>query len=95
MDKAFILLIIKEKVNSMRDIKFRVWNTYNMSMRYIPSIYCRMYEYESLPLMQYTGLKDKHGKEIYEGDILKSHEHIGTVVYSQDSFKIKNRNGYK
>lgn len=56
-----------------REIKFRVWDKENKTMLVYP-----IYELDGeglkddiySELMQYTGINDKNGKEIYEGDIL-------------------------
>lgn len=65
--------------NQMREIKFRGWNGHEMIddpiiaglMWFEDGRSFEDYTPCSGPLMQYTGLKDKNGKEIYEGDIVK------------------------
>lgn len=82
----------------MREIKFRAWDIVRKRMLYnedlwdIPynEIFIHTPDQRALEVMQYTGLIDRNGKEIYEGDILD----YGTygkfeVVWHRGSFKIR------
>ncbi|GIO03415.1 hypothetical protein J5TS2_40830 [Brevibacillus halotolerans] len=68
----------------MREIKFRMWNFENQEMINGDSLAFEEYAPISQLLsqkgiMQYTGLKDRNGREIYEGDIVCCTDDTGII----------------
>lgn len=91
----------------MREIKFRAWDKVNEKFQEIESIVFgkndlptninNRYQIQNegqIVLMQFTGLYDKNGKEIYELDRVVYQDEKGEIKWRDFRWHFYNENGY-
>lgn len=89
----------------MREIKFRIWDNDNNKMIYDVRLPIRFDDVgwmnpiktsPNVEVMQFTGLLDRNGNEIYEGDIIHAKFNMSrwfhmNVVWKDGGFCLNNR----
>ena len=80
----------------MREIKFRAWYGGEMSFSDDMSLEYFFAEFENNDVMQYTGLKDKNGKEWFESDLVEAPSgNVFETIWNEDEmgWKLRDKNG--
>ena len=84
-----------------RPIKFRIWDDI-LKVLFTPELDAKignlwtmpilsggvLKDREGIEVMQFTGLTDKNGKEIYEGDVIALDDVICPITFSNGSFQM-------
>ena len=92
----------------MREIKFKAWLKEERKMVNVETLFIGINrlcfgnsktedlffrDFEEVELIQYTGIKDKNGKEIYEGDIVMlnniENDNMCIVEYEHSSYRLE------
>lgn len=82
----------KEKLKDMREIKFRAFENEKMHYFYLSDTIAPNME---MKVMQFTGMKDKNGKEIYENMILNKKFVIKYLKHRYVLFYISNMSKFE